>query len=388
VFEDAVKAGIPIIAVTYDDPVNLTEVLAWHARPRSTSPFPPAKSALLQSDRLYYTDDENQMSTENYSRLVKSGAQLIALNLSKPSAMAYDAGALPTPSVLIHKYLAQMQVPPDAINDLLQALRGCSLKTAQELTQLSAVVHGAITPRTVTAMRMKSAGGTPGLYPLDTEIGYWEPQAEIVDWMEINGPYMKVSSTPLLQPKGLMLSGPPGTGKSMAAKVIAKTLGVPAFRLDISTALNRYIGESEARMQRNLDLLLEYAPCVVLLDEVEKVFTTDQEQGTTSRMLSQLLWWLSDGRKVPCPVIMTTNKIEAIPPELYRNGRADMVVTIGPIHVKEARNLGIKVLQQLVPDPNLYQTHEVRKLFSDEQQHVPASVTERVTKLVKTRHWA
>ncbi|MGZ7154090.1 AAA family ATPase, partial [Streptococcus pyogenes] len=71
-------------------------------------------------------------------------------------------------------------------------------------------------------------------------------------------------------PRGLLLDGPPGTGKTMAAKFIAQKWNVPLFRVDVATTLSRYVGESELRFQQNLAQVSNEAPCIALFDEIEK----------------------------------------------------------------------------------------------------------------------
>lgn len=385
--EQCLKAGIPIVSVTSDDLVNFDLVIATLAAPRLVRKFPTSKIQVLHETEIYWTDDLEQVTPENYRRILKSGTQLIVLNPDKTSSLMVNAGELPTPQRFLKEYLKGM-VADEAIPGLLHSLKGCSIKTCSELVQLAAATYGEITPKSLNSMRMKFSGATPGLFPLPTDVGYWYPQKDIELWLAISLPYMRSEVQPVLQPKGLMLHGLPGTGKSMAAKVIAREFGVPAFRLDMATTLNRYIGESEQRMARNLDLLTQYAPCVVLLDEVEKVFTTDGDQGTSQKLLSQLLWWLQE-RRTPCPVIMTTNKLSAIPPELYRDGRLDQVVLIPPLDMPSARHLGKKVLSELVGPPSLKQHAAVNHLFGDQEgQYIPAAVNKRVVSLIKENKWA
>ena len=110
-------------------------------------------------------------------------------------------------------------------------------------------------------------------------------------------------------PRGLLIDGPPGVGKTAASKWLAEQFGVPLYRVDIGGTKNKYVGQSESNMLTNLSRLDHEEPCVALLDEVEKVFATSNSDssGTTSTMLSQLLWWLAE-RRTRVLVIMTTNK--------------------------------------------------------------------------------
>ena len=117
------------------------------------------------------------------------------------------------------------------------------------------------------------------------------------------------------------------TGKTAASKWIAEQLGVPLYRVDIGGTKNKYVGTSEQNMLTNLARLDHEEPCVALLDEIEKVFSTSNHDssGTTSTMLSQLLWWLAE-RRSRVLVVMTTNKASSLPKELYREGRIDKVM--------------------------------------------------------------
>jgi hypothetical protein len=386
-FQTALKARLPLFSATTDDLVNLDHVLLHWASPRKVMPYPVPKLTVLRDDCLYWSSNPEHNSPEAYRRCLEAGSQLLMVNIPEAPGPAVPVGVIPTPEKFIVEYLKDV-VLPENVGALTHTLKGCSLKSASEITQLAAGMYGEITVKSVNAMRMRFSGATPGLFPLSTDVGYWEPQTEVVDWMSLSKPYMGVGAPVSLQPKGLMLSGLPGTGKSMAAKVIANTFGVPAFRLDVATSLNRFIGESEGRMQRNLDLIQQYSPCVVLLDEVEKVFVQGADEGTTQRMLSQLLWFLQE-RKAPCPVIMTTNNLGAVPPELYREGRLDEVITLPPMSCDQARHLAVKVFSEVVGPPTPSQTHKLRQLFSDPKaRYIPAHVNERTIRMIKEQKWA
>ena len=124
-----------------------------------------------------------------------------------------------------------------------------------------------------------------------------------------------------------MLDGSPGTGKTAGAKFIAQQFGVPLYRMDVGGTKAKWVGESEGNLLINLSRIDQEAPAVCLLDEVEKVFASanTDSSGTTSTMLSQLLWWLAE-RRTRILVVMTTNNAKALPRELYREGRVDRVL--------------------------------------------------------------
>lgn len=115
------------------------------------------------------------------------------------------------------------------------------------------------------------------------------------------------------------------TGKTTAAKRIASSFGVPLYRLDIGAMKGKYVGDSEGNLLAALAQVDQVEPCVVLFDEVEKVFETTGDSGVTASMLSQLLWWLAE-HKTKVFSVMTTNNKDRIPEELYREGRIDGVM--------------------------------------------------------------
>lgn len=339
-FEMALKAHLPIIGCSTDDVVNYAVVLEALTQ-RKPVLFPWTASSILKQDYVYYTEEVDRITVDTYKKIVSFGTQLVVVNPERKNPFVFDGGELPVPLKLIENIL-QSIVPPDAVQLIAQSLRGSTIKAAQEIVHLAAAMFGEITPKSIKSTRARMAGGSSGLYPLDADVHHWVAPAAIIEWMELNAPYMNDKVNAQMMPKGLMLEGPPGTGKSLAARAIAKKFGVPAYRLDIATTLNRYIGESEARVAKSLHIIAENAPCVVLIDEVEKAFTKGDDSGTTTRMLGQLLWWLQD-RKVPCPVIMTTNHIEVVPAELYRPGRVDAVVHMPELDQAGARLFGVEV---------------------------------------------
>ena len=130
-------------------------------------------------------------------------------------------------------------------------------------------------------------------------------------------------------PKGVFITGPPGTGKSLTAKAAAAYLGVPLLRLDISKIFGSFVGQSEQNMSHALQLASAVAPCVLWLDEIEKAMAGVQSSGTndsgvTARVFSGFLVWLQE-RESHVFVVATCNNPLSIPPEIYRSGRFDEV---------------------------------------------------------------
>ncbi len=126
-------------------------------------------------------------------------------------------------------------------------------------------------------------------------------------------------------PKGLMLVGVQGGGKSLAAKAVAGMWNVPLLRLDFGALYNKYHGETERNLREALKMAELMAPCVLWFDEIEKgISTQDSDGGTSQRVLGTLLTWMAEN-KLPVFVVSTANDISRLPPELIRKGRLDEI---------------------------------------------------------------
>lgn len=131
----------------------------------------------------------------------------------------------------------------------------------------------------------------------------------------------------LPEPKGVLLLGVPGCGKSLCAKAVAKTWGLPLLRFDVGRVFGRYVGESEENMRRALKTAETLSPCILWIDEVEKAFSGiggTEDAGTAARVFGTFLTWLQE-KKAPVFVAATANDISTLPPELLRKGRLDEV---------------------------------------------------------------
>lgn len=126
-------------------------------------------------------------------------------------------------------------------------------------------------------------------------------------------------------PKGMLLIGIQGCGKSLAAKAAAGVFGVPLLRLDVGGLYNKYHGETERNLRQAMATAEVMAPCVLWVDEIEKSLATGEgDSGTSRRVLATLLTWMEQ-KNAPVFVVATANDISALPPELIRKGRFDEI---------------------------------------------------------------
>jgi len=142
-------------------------------------------------------------------------------------------------------------------------------------------------------------------------------------------------------PKGLLLVGVQGTGKSMAAQIIACEWNLPLLRLDFGRLFGSLVGQSESRIRRVIELVETLAPCILWIDEIDKIFANSQsggDNGTTNRVLATFITWLSE-KSSPVFVVATANNIDWIPPEVIRKGRFDETFFLSLPNIKERESI-------------------------------------------------
>ena len=134
-------------------------------------------------------------------------------------------------------------------------------------------------------------------------------------------------------PKGIMLLGIQGSGKSLAAKAVAGMWGLPLLRLDFGSLYNKFFGETERNLREALKLADMMSPCVLWLDEIEKGISISQsDNGISQRILATLLTWMAE-RQSMAFIVATSNDISQLPPELVRKGRLDEIFFVDlPAH--------------------------------------------------------
>lgn len=135
----------------------------------------------------------------------------------------------------------------------------------------------------------------------------------------------------LPHPRGLMLVGIQGTGKSLTAKAIAHHWHLPLLRLDVGRLFGGLVGESESRTRQMIQVAEALAPCILWIDEVDKAFSglgSKGDAGTTSRVFGTFITWLAE-KTSPVFVVTTANDIQALPPEMLRKGRFDEIFFVG-----------------------------------------------------------
>ena len=157
-------------------------------------------------------------------------------------------------------------------------------------------------------------------------------------------------------PKGILLAGVPGCGKSFCAKMIAKEWGLPLYKFDIGNLFDKWMGESERKMREALKFIDNVSPCVLWIDEIEKMLSTsDSSNDTGNRILGQFLFWLQESLSRVF-LVATANNIQKMPPELFRKGRFSEIFFADLPTERERADV-----------INLYAMQSLHKVFTDDE---------------------
>jgi AAA+ superfamily predicted ATPase len=221
----------------------------------------------------------------------------------------------------------------DARAELVDAVRGLAASDAERLIQQAALQDGKLDDADVIAVRGAKAQLLEGSSPLeivDTSgtLDMVGGMDRLKRWLALRGKAMQPAGKAfgLDAPKGVLLTGVPGCGKSLVAKTLAGTWGYPLVLLDPARLYGKYVGESEGRLQRALDAVDAMAPAVLWIDEIEKGFAQggDEDGGVGARLLGTFLRWMQD-RPPGVFVVATANEVDRLPPEFLRKGRFDEI---------------------------------------------------------------
>ena len=229
----------------------------------------------------------------------------------------------------------KLQLDADGVDAMAGNLRGLTEEEAERAVSQTLVTRYALSKECITDVieakkallersqmlefvdatdNMASVGGLENLKQwLAQRRGAWEPQARQFG---------------LEPPKGVIILGVQGCGKSLCARSVAGEWKLPLVKFDTAAVYDKYIGETEKRIQKVFKVAEGLAPCVLWIDELEKVFagsgpdSASADAGVSSRLLASFLSWMQD-RKAPVFVAATCNNVTVLPPELIRKGRFD-----------------------------------------------------------------
>ena len=250
-------------------------------------------------------------------------------------------------------------VEPDFLEVLIRACQGLSIEKIRRALSKSIAQYGTINEATINLVLVEKRQiisqteilefqGTTSQF---TDIGGLET---LKKWLATRKESFseKAKLYGLPAPRGLLLAGIQGTGKSLTAKAIANEWQLPLLRLDIGRLFGGIVGESESRVRQMIQLSEALAPCVLWIDEIDKAFseqTKGGDSGTTNRVLGTFITWLSEKRSQVF-IVATANNFSVLPLEIIRKGRFDEIFFVGLPILNERQQIFNVFLNRLRPN--------------------------------------
>lgn len=230
---------------------------------------------------------------------------------------------------------AGFQMTPDEFDELLQAMNGMTLNQARQAISYCLMKDGGLKPEVIGEVldRKIEAIREDGLlefYPAADNHFQLGGFSHMKAWLtrERMGFSPQARELNLPAPRGVLIVGVQGCGKSLAAKVIACQWKLPLLKLDAGRLFDKYIGESEKNLRRATAMAASMAPAVLWIDEIEKGFAqgalSEADGGVSRRLLGFFLTWLQE-KTSQVFVVATANNLSILPPELLRKGRFDEI---------------------------------------------------------------
>ena len=227
-----------------------------------------------------------------------------------------------------------IQIDPETLENLTRVCQGLSLERIRRVLSKIIATYKTIDKNSISVLlsEKKQIIG-------QTEIlEYWSSNENIQkiggvdnlkDWLRKRKTSfgIQASNYGLPTPRGLLLIGIQGTGKSLTAKAVATEWQLPLLKLDVGKLFGGIVGESESRLRQTIELAETLSPCILWIDEIDKAFTINDSKsdgGTSNRVLATFISWLSEKTK-PVFVVATANNVDLLPLEIIRKGRFDEI---------------------------------------------------------------
>lgn len=377
----AIDAGLPLITVTTTDTLHAAAVVKHlTGRGRVRVVEQPGGKRYAQHDPVEVRIGDLEHSAKSVIEHNRERDKVLVLvNPSERIPEAFDAGVLPVPDKLVQlKLTGDFKVAPALVPRLMAALGGLTLKEIDEVCRLAQAATQELSPESVRQVRRYATQVVPGVRVVDTDFAHYFENKDLDHYMRTSGSFLLKNVDPRLRPRGLLCTGQPGTGKTIGSKWLARALGVPLLRLDVGAVMSKYVGESEANLMRALQVVENSAPCVMLIDEVEKLFTGGDDSGVTQNLLAGLLWWLQEHQQSVLTV-MTSNDVSKLPPELIRPGRIDTQIEFAELDGKQIEVYVEGLLQSL----HMKDLPGLPTMLSQHGKQAHAKVTAQVIEYVR-----
>ena len=260
-----------------------------------------------------------------------------------------------------------------ALEMLIMHLLGMEQDDVRRLVRQALRDDGAIIQddvRRVLATKYEALGGAASLAYEESKVKFDSVGglARLKHWISLRrAPFLDPSAGDVDRPKGIVLLGVQGGGKSLTARAVAGEWGVPLMRLDFGALYNKYYGETERNLRHAFAAAEAMSPCVLWIDEIEKGISTDSgdgDGGVSRRVLGGLLTWMAE-RTEPVFIVATSNDISQLPPELIRKGRFDEIFFVDFPAVEVRAQIAAIHLKKRGYDPAQFDVQGLAQLAED-----------------------
>lgn len=291
---------------------------------------------------------------------------------------------LPKPEEFIELLVdrKEQQIPSEELEQIASAAKGLTLMEAYNVFVKSKRLTGRIDPKVVKSEKEQVIRKSGLLEYIEPEVNFDNIGGlqNLKTWVRRRKQAYSAHarSFGLEPPRGLVITGIQGCGKSLACKAIASELGMPLLKVDVGALFSKWVGESEANVRKMLQVAESVAPCVLWLDEIDKSLSSGQggDSGTSTRVIATILNWMQE-RREPVFVVATANDISVLRPETIRKGRFDEIFFVDlpspeerkeilAIHLrKRGRNPGSYDLDQVVEVTDGWSGAELEELVKE-----------------------
>lgn len=325
---------------------------------------------ILRDFHRFLEDVSVSRKLRNLARLLKSQPKnlvIVSPQLVIPedlseilTVLEFSLPAAPEIKVEVERLLAATgkSLEPPIIDEIVRSCQGLTVERIRRVLAKAIATHGQLEADDVELIleeKRQTIRQTQILefYPTREKISDIGGLDNLKDWLLRRGGAFseRARQYGLPHPRGLLLAGIQGTGKSLTAKAISHHWHLPLLRLDVGRLFGGLVGESESRTRQMIQVAEALAPCVLWIDEIDKAFAGVDgkgDAGTTSRVFGTVITWLAE-KTSPVFVVATANNIQSLPPEMLRKGRFDEIFFVGLPDREERRAIFDVHLSRLRP---------------------------------------
>jgi len=262
-----------------------------------------------------------------------------------------------------------LKIDQSLFESLTRACQGLSLERIRRVLSKIIATHKTIDENSIAILlsekkQIISQTEILEYWSVNEKIGNIGGVDNLKDWLKKRKTSFSIqaSNYGLPTPRGLLLIGIQGTGKSLTAKAIATEWQLPLLKLDVGRLFGGIVGESESRLRQTIDVAETLSPCILWIDEIDKAFSNNDskgDSGTSNRVLATFISWLSEKTK-PVFVVATANNVDLLPLEIIRKGRFDEIFFLDLPDKQEREEIFKIHIQEF--RPNSWKLFDYRKL--------------------------